>query len=93
MKPTIQDKVKRTLADLRGLRDEIRLNIHLVGMDVKSTWQKLEQEIDEADRRVSAAGKKASRELAESLGKLRGRVIGFRDHHAQDEKPAPPPAT
>lgn len=40
MKGTIQDKVHHTLDDLRALRDEIRLNLHLAGMDAKDAWRK-----------------------------------------------------
>jgi transposase len=90
MKPTLQDKVNRTIEDLRSLRDEVRLNIHLAGMDAKSGWQKLEQQIEDADRRATEAGKKASHEVAESLRKLRGAVKAFRDR-LQGEKTAPPP--
>lgn len=37
---------------LKTLRDEIRLQIHLGGMDVKEQWAKLEPRMIEADRYV-----------------------------------------
>jgi hypothetical protein len=90
MKPTLQEKLNRTLDDLRSLRDEARLNIHLAGMDAKSAWDKLERQIDDADRRAFAATGRASREIAESLRKLGGTVKAFRDR-LQSGKAAPPP--
>ena len=87
MKSTIESKLNRTLEDLRSLRDEIRLNIHLASMDAKAVWKDLEKQVEDADRRAEAAGQKASREITESVRKLRGAVKAFRDR-LQDGKSA-----
>lgn len=49
-KQDLKKDIENSVNDLRKLRDEIRLKIHLAGMDVKSEWQKLEPEILEAER-------------------------------------------
>ena len=92
MKSTIESKLNRTLDDLKSLRDEIRLNIHLAGMDTKKAWDKLEKQIGDADRRAEAAGRKASHEIGESIRKLRGAVKAFRDRLQDGKTPQPPAA-
>jgi hypothetical protein len=78
MKPTIEERIMRTLENLRALRDEIRLNIHLAGMDAKSSWSKLEDEIEKAERRATAAGRKGAAELADYIEKLRERAQQYK---------------
>jgi len=62
------DKVKSeahdTLQSVQKLRDELRVQVHLGGMDAKRRWEKLEEEFN----RVQAAAKEAS---ASSLKALR----------------------
>jgi hypothetical protein len=79
MKTTIAEKLNRTVEDLRGLRDEIRLNAHLGEMQARDAWAKLEQKVADTERQVENAGKQASRELLESARKLRGALKAFRD--------------
>jgi hypothetical protein len=79
MKPTIAERLNQTLDDLRGLRDEVRLNAHLGEMQARDAWNKLEQKVTEAERQIAGAGKNVSRELLESTRKLRGTIKTFRD--------------
>jgi hypothetical protein len=83
MKKTISDKRNRTLEDLRGLRDEIRLNAHLGEMQARDAWGKLEQTLAETERQLTAAGKDKSRELLESARKLQSSIKAFRDRVVQ----------
>ena len=60
------------LAELLKLRDEIRLQIHLAGMEAKSAWRNLEPKLEEVERLALAEGsvvKDATRELARDLRK------------------------
>jgi hypothetical protein len=59
MKPQASvEKAKQDMKDirvvLRGLRDEIKLQVHLAGMDLKKEWEKLEPRINEAESMVDA---------------------------------------
>ena len=50
----IQHEVERDFADLELARDEIRLMIHLAGMDARTSWRELEKQFslfrERADR-------------------------------------------
>ena len=61
MKPEARiEKAKAGIKDvrvvLRGLRDEIKLQMHLAGMDLKKEWEKLEPRLNEAEGMVDAIG-------------------------------------
>ena len=57
------EQTKQNLEDirtvLRGLRDEIRVQMHLAGMDLKKEWEKLEPRVSEAESMVDAIGASA----------------------------------
>ena len=61
--------------ELRALRDEIRLELHLAGMEAKEAWKRLEPRIRDAEgkveRSVSSATHAALRELTESVREFR----------------------
>jgi predicted nuclease with TOPRIM domain len=59
MKPQARvENAKQNVKDirvvLRGLRDEIRVQLHLAGMDLKKEWEKLEPRLSEAESMMDA---------------------------------------
>jgi hypothetical protein len=70
----LKDEVKKGLEHLRTLRDEVRVRLHLAGMEVKEEWNKLEPhllDVEQAAREASEASRRAVAEAVESLKKLR----------------------
>ncbi len=58
------------LADVERARDEIRLKIHLGGMDAKSEWDDLERRLPLLEERANREGRhiaEATRALAKEL--------------------------
>jgi hypothetical protein len=78
----IKQEMKETLAHLRSLRDEIRVRLHLAGMDAKETWRKLDAQLDRADRWVD----QATEEARTAMHKLAGGVRAFRDSLKDEPK-------
>ncbi len=65
------------LIELKKTRDELRLQMHLAGMEARTTWEKLEPKVDELERKVNAAGDAATHELEaafDTLGKALARL-------------------
>lgn len=69
-------------AQLKQLSEEIRVQVHLAGMEAKDAWSRLEPRLREYERKVEAAsgkvadelasaGKKLHSELQELLGKIK----------------------
>jgi hypothetical protein len=60
-----------TWDDVRRLADEVKLKVHLAGMDLKDRWKALEPEFHNLEEKVRATGEKAESMLsaqAEAIG-------------------------
>jgi DNA-directed RNA polymerase alpha subunit len=76
-KPQIKQEVDKAVAQLRTMRDEIKLQLHLAGMDAQEAWKKLEPSLGELEQKmgqVNEATKSKAQELLKRFGELRDRV-------------------
>lgn len=77
--PPVKDEFDKTLNDLRSLRDEIKVKLHLAEMDVKDTWsQKLEPRLRELENRAEGAADKSWAELKDAAQDLKARFNKLR---------------
>jgi hypothetical protein len=71
----LKAELEKSAATLRTLRDEVRVQIHLGGLDVKDAWRKLEPRLETALGRaateVSDASRAAVAEVTASLRNIR----------------------
>ena len=65
------EKTNAALDELRKIRDEIKLKIHLASMDVRDAFEKLEPKLKDLERQVSNAGAAASREIDAGIQKAK----------------------
>ncbi|MBL8718520.1 MAG: hypothetical protein JNL79_21245 [Myxococcales bacterium] len=72
LKETLHDG----LSELQRLRDEVRLEIHLAGMEAKERWWTLEPKILDAEQRFAREVNEVSRA---ALERLIGQVRTLRD--------------
>lgn len=85
-----QDQARTTLQKLQTLRDEIRLRVHLGGMELKSLWSDLENKIFDAEKKIEGAAE----DVFAKLQSLLPEVEAFRkklpegDANAQGDKGA-----
>jgi hypothetical protein len=68
--------------DLKTLRDEIRLEIHLAGMDLRDEWQRIERELPSPSRMAEDLGTAASEGLDHLVAELRRFQTKLRDKAA-----------
>ena len=73
--------LKTDLEELERLRDEIRMRMHLGGMEAKSAWAELEPKVDDLRRRVASEGESAKqaslslvREVGDALKRFRDKL-------------------
>jgi len=57
--------------ELKTLRDEIRLELHLASMELKDEWQKIERELPDRSRAAEQLRDAASEGLNLLVGQLR----------------------
>ncbi len=67
----IQTQMRNVVAELRKLRDEVRVQLHLANMDAKKAWDELEPKLAEADRLAENATEEAYKEAVDALRKLK----------------------
>jgi hypothetical protein len=68
----LKSDLKKGLSDLEALRDEIRLQLHLAGMDAKKQWADLEKELNAAEEEVTRSATQATRDaLDHTITKLK----------------------
>ena len=76
-KPQLKQEVDKAVAQLRTLRDEIRLHLHLAGKDAQDAWNKLEPSLGELEQKmgqITDATKGKAQELLKRFSELRDRV-------------------
>ena len=67
----IQAELRDTLDQLRRLRDELRVQAHLGGMEAKKAWDELEPKLAEADRLAEKASEESLKAAVDALRKLK----------------------
>lgn len=70
-------QLEAILAELQTVRDEIRVRIHLGGMELKDKWDELEARVGEIERTKPEATQKlrdAAADLREAFRALREKV-------------------
>ena len=77
---TPKEDIKRTLSELRTMADEIRVQLHLAGMDAKDKWNRdLEPKLfafeKRAEKEVGAALKTAAHDLREAMKSFRSSIL------------------
>jgi len=70
----LRQDLKAFQQDVRALRDEVRLKLHLAGMDLKQEWENLEPQIDRAINSAAHVSSEAVADLKKKLVEFRKRL-------------------
>ncbi len=74
----MKQELKQGRDTLKRLGDEVRVKLHLAGMDARDTWEKLSKDADriahEADATAYAALHDVTTRVKDFLAKLDGKV-------------------
>lgn len=75
----LRANLKTDLEELERLRDEIRVRMHLGGMEAKSAWAELEPKVDDLKRRMASEGESAKQASLSLVQDVRVALKRFRD--------------
>ena len=75
------------LEHLRTLRDEIRVDVHLAGMELKQRWQELEPKMRDAERLAEDVSDVARSALDDIVERFRSFRDTLRARREQDAHP------
>ncbi len=70
----MRDWMQQNLGKLATLRDEIRVDLHLAGMDAKDKWKEMEPKLRDAEKlveEVTEVSRKAMEEMVERFRTFR----------------------
>lgn len=76
-KDEVRRQLESILTEMQTVRDEIRVRIHLAGMELKDKWNELETRFVELEQQRPEASQKvrdAAAELREALRSLRDKL-------------------
>ncbi len=83
--------------DLRRVADQLKLEIHLGGMEAKAQWEKLQPKLAELERTFEAGAQKAGQAISEQASHLaasfRSLLADVTKAKAEPAKMAEPGAT
>lgn len=68
--PTTPPAAPSTWDEVRRLADEVRLKVHLAGMELKDKWKALEPELLDVENKLVAAGEKVEGVISPRLDAL-----------------------
>jgi hypothetical protein len=72
------EQLGHQLDELKTLRDEVAVKIHLAGMDAKDRWNDLRPRIDEVEAQAARAGDTAVSALLGTIDSLRGSLTDLK---------------
>lgn len=79
----LSERLSKELDELRGVRDEIRLQLHLGAAEVRDRWDKLERDLGQLEGRVERAREASKEELAEVGEAARDLAARIREGYTQ----------
>jgi hypothetical protein len=88
MSQSVFELLEVELREARRLRDEVRVKLHLLGMEAREVWPKLEHRLVEIEERMETAGRGSATELLVALERLNNPFRALRDRlHADGSTP------
>jgi hypothetical protein len=70
--------------EVRRIRDEIQVQLHLAGMEARDRWQALQPKLVELEALLEDKGKRAGHAVAEQLGAMASSLRALRDELVDD---------
>lgn len=78
-KGKVREQFDDVRAEVEKMAGEIRVKMHLAGMDAKDKWREIEPQLHELESRAEKATEKVSHELEGLAKDLRARMRRLRD--------------
>jgi hypothetical protein len=71
MSHDLKAELKKGLDHLQTLRDEVRVRLHLAGLEAKDEWNKLEPHLFEVEQAAKEASESSHRALTDAVARLK----------------------
>lgn len=79
MENDLKTQLRDDLGELKKIRDEIRVKLHLASMDAKTYWKELEPRLEDLEQKiVHDGGDRAVQAASELVDEMRDALRNFR---------------
>ena len=75
---TLKKDLEATREDLRRAAEEIRVKMHLAGMDAKDAWNDIQPRLEDFERRFDSKAGEVSEELKALGGDIKQRLLNIK---------------
>ena len=75
---TIKQDLEDTRDDLKRAADEIRVKLHLAGMDAKDAWDEIQPRLEDFERRFDGKADEVSEELKALGSDIKQRLLNIK---------------
>lgn len=75
---TVKQDLEDTRDDLKRAADEIRVKMHLAGMDAKDAWDDIQPRLEDFERRFDEKADEVSDELKALGGDIKQRLLNIK---------------
>jgi hypothetical protein len=76
---SVKQDLEDTRNDLRRMADEIRVKLHLAGMDAKDAWEDIQPRLQDFERRFDATADEVSDELKALGTDIKKRLLNIKN--------------
>ena len=76
---TLKQDLEDTRDDLRRTADEIKLKLHLAGMDAKDAWEEIQPRLADFERRFDAKADEVGEELKALGNDIKQRLLNIKE--------------
>ena len=76
---TLLQDLQEMRDDLRRMADELRVRLHLAGMDAKDAWHDLQPQLEDFERRMDTAAEQVGDELKALGADIRQRMLNIKN--------------
>ena len=75
---SLKQDIEGTRDDLKRMADEIKVKLHLAGMDAKDAWDDIQPRLQDFEKRFDAAADEVGEELKALGGDIKQRLLNIK---------------
>ena len=76
---TVKQDLEDTRDDLKRMSDEIKVKLHLAGMDAKDAWEEIQPRLADFEQRFDAKADEVGDELKALGGEIKQRLLNIKN--------------
>ena len=76
---SLKQDIEDTRQDLKRMADEIKVKLHLAGMDAKDAWDEIQPRLEDFEKRFDSKADDVGEELKALGGEIKQRLLNIKN--------------